>query len=370
MNTTGIWSRRSCLGLLSAAAVLCALPAGAAAAPSMSVIATGLDNPRHLSLSPNGRTLYVAAAGRAGNTCFGPRRARTCFGYSGRILALSPTGDGGAARTVAGGLLSVAGPDGSFATGPDGVSAGPDGRVVTVVTSATPRDIAGLPRRAQAQAGELLRVLPRPLSGVAAIDAFEWKNNSDGVRGDVNSNPYAVLALEDGEVVADAGANAIVSVTGRKVSLLATIRGPGRTQRVPSSLALGPDGDVFVGELAEGAGTGRARVLRLTGEGTPPTVFASGFTTVTGIAFGPDGSLYVTELTTNIRSRSAPGRVTRIAPDGTRTSFTRGLAFPQGAAVDAEGDLYVSNFSVLPARTPRAGPFRGAGGQVVKISGL
>lgn len=368
MYTTGIWSRKSRLGLLSASVAACAMPAGAAAAPSMSVLASGLDNPRHVSLAPDGRTLYVAAAGKAGGSCFGPRREQTCFGFSGRIVALSPSG--GAPRTVAGGLLSVAGPDGTFATGPDGVSAGPDGRVVTVITSSTQRDIRGIPRRAQAQAGQLFRVLPRPLTDVASIDSFEWSNNSDGVRNDTNSNPYAVLALDGSEVVADAGANAILSVVGRRVSLLATIRGPGRTQRVPSSLALGPDGDVYVGELAEGAGTGRARVLRLTGEGTPPTVYATGFTTVTGVAFGPDGSLYVTELTTNIRARSAPGRVTRIAPDGRRTSFSRGLVFPQGAAVGADGSVYVSNFSILPGRTPRSSPFRGAGGQVVKISGL
>lgn len=368
MNNTGIRSRRSHLGLLTASAVLCALPAGAVAAPSMSVLSSGLDNPRHVALSPDGRTLYVAAAGRAGRSCFGPRRAQTCVGYSGSIAALPPTG--GRWRTVQGGLLSVGGPDGSFATGPDGVSVGPDGRVVTVVTSATQREVGGIPRRAQAQAGQLFRVLPRPLTDVASIDSFEWRGNSDGVRGDTNSNPYAVLALDGSEVVADAGANAILSVVGRRVSLLATIRGPGGTQRVPSSLALGPDGDVFVGELAEGAGNGKARVLRLTGEGTPPTVFASGFTTVTGVAFGPDGSLYVTELTTNIRARSAPGRVTRIAPDGRRTSFSRGLVFPQGAAVDAAGNLYVSNFSVLPSSTPRSGPFRGAGGQVVRIRGL
>ncbi|MBB4663703.1 ScyD/ScyE family protein [Conexibacter arvalis] len=366
MTTTGFRPGRSRSGLILAAAAVLAVPGAAAAAPSMSVLARGLDNPRHVALADDG-TLYVAAAGRGGRACQGRRDERICFGFSGRIVALSPRG---AKRTVQGDLLSIAGPDGTFATGPDGVGVGPDGRVVTVITSGPPRDVRATPRRVRAQAGDLLRVLPRPLTTLASIDTFEWRHNSDGVRGDRNSNPYAVLALEGREVVADAGANAILEVSGRAVSLLAVIRGPGRSQRVPSSLAQGPDGSIYVGELAEGAGTGRARVLRLGPAGTRPTVVATGFTAITGLDFGPDGSMYVTELTTNFRSQSAPGRVTRIAPDGRRTRFTRGLIFPQGAAVAPNGDLYVSNFSVLPGRTPRRSPFRGMGGEVVRITGL
>ncbi len=358
---------RSGLGLLMAGAAACALPAAAAAAPSLSVVARGFDNPRHVALAPDG-TLYLAAAGKAGGQCVGPRREPTCIGYSGKIWALSPSNEG--KRVVQAGLLSLGGQDGTFTVGPDGVSVAPDGAIYTVIASGTPRDVGGAPRRAQAQAGELWRVRPRPLTDVASIDSFEWRHNSDGVRGDINSDPYDVLALDGRQIVADAGANAIVEARGRTVSLLATIRGPGRAQRVPTSLALGPDGDIYVGELAEGAGTGRARVLKIPPAGGTPTVVASGFTAITGLAFGGDGSMYVTELSTNLRSQSAPGRLTRIKPDGSRTSFSRGLVFPQGAAVAANGDVYLSNFSVLPARTPRRGPFRGAGGMVVKVSGL
>lgn len=357
-------------GLLAAGAAVAALafPALASAAPSMSVLARGIDNPRHVAFGPDG-TLYVASAGSGGRQCVGPRRD-LCFGFSSRVLAI---GASGAKRTVAGNLLSVAGPDGTFATGADGVGAGADGTVATVITSGTPRDIGGTPRRVQAQAGDLYRVLPRPLTDVASVDTFEWENNSDGFPRDLNSNPYAVLALSDRYVVADAGANAIVEVRDGRVSLLATIRGPGRAQRVPSSLAVDSSGAIYVGELAEGAGTGRARVLRLPPEGGAPEVVETGFTAITGIAFDRDDNLYVTELVTNVRRLGrGPGRVSKItAADARRTSYSpRGLMFPQGAAVDENGDLYVSNFSVLPARTPSRSPFRGAGGQVVRITGL
>jgi sugar lactone lactonase YvrE len=353
-------------GLTLAAAALLAAPGAAVAAPSMSVLAKGFDNPRHVALAPDG-TLYVASAGKAGGSCAGPRRSPTCIGFSGKVVSVSPKG---AKHTVQGGLLSIGGQDGTFTVGPDGVAVAPDGSVLTVIASGTPEQVRAAPPRAQAQAGQLMRVKPGPLTDLASIDTFEWEHDSDGVRGDLNSDPYDVLALEGRQLVADAGANAIVEVRGRAVSLFAVVKGPGRAQRVPTSLAQAPDGSVYVGELAEGAGTGKARVLKLGAAGDRPTVVASGFTAITGLAFGRDGSMYVTELSTNLRSQSAPGRITRIRPNGRRTSFSRGLFFPQGAAVAANGTVYLSNYSVLPARTPTRGPFRGAGGQVVKVKGL
>jgi hypothetical protein len=352
--------------LIIAAIVVLALPAVAAAAPRLSVFATGIDNPRHLGFAPNG-TLYVAAAGRAGRTCVGPRRSPTCFGFTSSILGLSASG---AKRTVAGGFLSVGGRDGTFTVGADGAGVGPGGTLWTVVTSGTPRQVRALPRRVQSQTGDLFRVLPRPIADVASIDTFEFTHNSDGVRGDVNSDPYDVLALPGRQIVADAGANALLEVRGRTISLFSVLRGPARAQRVPTSLALGPDGAIYVGELAEAGGRGAARVLRVPPTGGPPTVFASGFTTITGLGFDRAGAMYVTELTTNPRSQTAPGALVKITADGRRTTFTRGLFFPQGVAIAANGDVFVSNFSVLPARTPRRSPFRGAGGQVVRISGM
>ena len=102
--------------------------------------------------------------------------------------------------------------------------------------------------------------------------------------------------------------------------------------------------------------------------GSKPTVYQTGFTTITGLAFGPDKSMYVTELTTNTRSQKPSGAVIKVAPDGARTTLGQGTLFsPSGAVFDRSGNLYVSNFSVLPATTPKKGPYGGRGGQVVRF---
>ena len=208
-------------------------------------------------------------------------------------------------------------------------------------------------------------------SSVARVDKLEHRQNLDGIKGDRNSNPYAVLALSaNHQIVVDAGANAVLEVQDGKVSLLALIpnRKNGKRQAVPSSIALGPDGAYYVGELAESSGRGKARVWRVPAEGGTATVYRSGFTTISGVAFGPDGSLYVTEFALSFEKLN--GRLVRVAPDGSRSVLAGGkkLKAPTGAAVDSTGAVYVSNFSVLPRKTPKNSPFGGAGGTLVKIT--
>jgi glucose/arabinose dehydrogenase len=357
--------RRALVALVALGAILVAA-ASASAAPKATVFAKAIDNPRGLALGPDG-TLYVASAGHAGPTCL-DKKKENCIGLTSRVLAYSPAG---AKRVVAKGLLSGAGGDGSFAAGADGVAIGPDGHIYTVTTSGTPKDIGAAPKKFAAGAGKLFDVTLGSLNPIAAIDAFEWAHNSDGVKGDRNSNPYAVLALADRRIVADAGANAILSVDAAgTVSLLAVIPKNGKEQAVPTSLALGPDGAVYVGELALGAGKNKARIWRVALDGTPPTVFARGFTTITGLAFAPDGSLYVSELTLDPARLGPKGAIVHRRADGSVTTYKKSIAYPAGVAVAPDGSLYVSNNSILPAHTPKKSPFRGHGGEIRKITGF
>ncbi len=351
------------------AMIAAAAAAGAVVAPAngatMTVVADNLNNPRGVTIAPDG-AVYVAEAGKAGPTCIGPPDDQACAALSGSITRVRD----GVARRVVRGLASVGGRDGSFTTGADGVSVTLNGTIYIAMTAAPDCSVPrGIPRAIAGQLGRLLKYGPGGrLSRVANIARIECRTNADGA--DRNSNPYGVLALGRGrEIVVDAGANTLVNVKGRRSGTATVFPEQRGRQYVPTSIARGPDGAFYVGGLDEGGGVGAARVFRFV-PGEKPRVHMTGFTNITGLDFGPDGSLYVTQLTTaGLEAQKPGGSVIRVAPDGARTSLGVGtLFFPAGTAVDDTGAVYVSNWSVLPGSPAPAGPFKGKNGQLVKIT--
>lgn len=70
----------------------------------------------------------------------------------------------------------------------------------------------------------------------------------------------------------------------------------------------------------------------------------------TGVTIGPDGTLYVLEFATNsLLDPDSPGALWAVAPDGSKDLVaSEGLVAPGGVAVDADGQVFVTNFSVTP----------------------
>jgi hypothetical protein len=327
----------------------------------VTVVADHLNNPRGLELA--GDALYVAEAGRGGPTCL-PPPDEVCIGLTSSVTKI----DDGRQRRVVRGLLSIAGPDGTFATGVDDVSVADRGGGLFMIVTGGPCELPpGLPPEVVRQVGKLLRARDGRKPVVADITAFECANDPDG--GGPESNPYSVYAISNRhQVVADAAGNSILDVRDGKVSLLAVIPdSPNGTDQVPTSVTRGPDGAFYVGTLAEGAGNGGANVWRIV-PGQAPEVFVSGLTAVVDIAFGPDGSLYACEFSTDIENFSPAGAIVRVRPNGRRTVLGEGsLFFPGGVAVGRGGRVYVSNWSILPASGGPA-PFPpDARGQVVRL---
>jgi sugar lactone lactonase YvrE len=117
---------------------------------------------------------------------------------------------------------------------------------------------------------------------------------------------------------------------------------------VPTAIAVGPDGNFYVGNLTTFPVTaGVATIYQLTPDGQL-THFVDGVTAVTGIAFDDQGELYVLE-TSGAGSPDAPivpgtGRVVRVTDDGGLEVIATGLVFPTAMTFGADGLLYVSDY--------------------------
>jgi sugar lactone lactonase YvrE len=118
-------------------------------------------------------------------------------------------------------------------------------------------------------------------------------------------------------------------------------------QAVPTSIAVGPDGDYYVGQLTGFPfPVGGANIYRVPPEGGEPVVHASGFTNITHITFDGDGNLFVVEMFTNgLLSGDPTGAVIQVAPNGARLVLaSEGLVNPAGVAYSPDGNLYVTNY--------------------------
>jgi hypothetical protein len=180
-------------------------------------------------------------------------------------------------------------------------------------------------------ARKLFLILHESVHEFADLGAFEASVNPDG--GAIDSNPFDLAVTPHGIVVADAAANALLIVDwlGR-VDWIATLpnevvptsnvkalahcpAGPPPicglpdaipAQPVTASVAIGPDGAYYVGELKGfPAPTGRSRIWRIApgtrhaqcGSSPKCSVVAQGFTSIIDLKVDSDGrTLYVVEL--------------------------------------------------------------------------
>ena len=169
----------------------------------------------------------------------------------------------------------------------------------------------------------------------------------------------------------DAASNTLDAVDHRgAVTQLAFLPNPAHSDAVPTCVAEGPGGDLYLGQLAPGAPLNGGNIYRYSLATHRLTVWQSGFNVVDGCGFDEHGNFYATEFQAHGfnpgPSGNPAGDVVKIAPNGARSVLGAGqLFYPQGFATDHEGHIYVSNWSILPGTPAHPGM---PTGQVVKIT--
>jgi len=178
----------------------------------------------------------------------------------------------------------------------------------------------------------------------------------------MEADPYGVIVGPYGTMVANAGGHVENGVSKGNDLLRVTSNGtisevaqfPARPpaadptdliNTVPTSVAQGPDGAFYVGELT-GAPfyPNEARVWRVV-PGQPPTVFAQGFTTIVDLVFDDQGRLLVLGTAPDPFDTEGDGTLTRIESNGQRTVLFGpgdGVKDPGGVAPAGNGVFYVS----------------------------
>jgi len=340
------------IALILGSAATAAFASDTTGAASVTVYASGLNNPRGLKFGPDG-DLYVAEGGVGGSDPALPTPDCTVPSPVGPYTG-SPVGsriskidrDGGR-TTVADNLPSsqTSPAVGSLVSGVADI-AFLDGNLYAILAS------AGCSHGVPSIPNGVIRVRrDGTWSMIADLSAFQ------------RAHPVAVIDPDDFEP--DGTWYSMIAVHGTLYAVepnhaeIDRIRTNGRITRVidmsasvgsvqPTALAY-HRGNFYVGNLGflpQDPGT--ANIWKVT-PGGDISLHASGFDMVLGLTFDHRGRMYVLQSSEAPVLTPGTGSVVRVNPDGTeRTVIASGLFFPTAITFGPDGALYISNIGFGP----------------------
>ncbi|HSJ33752.1 MAG TPA: ScyD/ScyE family protein [Acidimicrobiia bacterium] len=259
------------------------------------------------------------------------------FAYETPLFGLNATADGDLLVADAGqGIVSLGATEGELIEAlpgvTDAVETG-DGDILAITGEPPEEGVQG--------AATLYRITSDATEPIA--DLWEWEQANNPDQNDplvgpdnVQSNPYDLARIDGATLVADAAGNVLLEVAddgsvewkalfpaqmGDTAPLKQAVGCPDAppeaaefcglppqipAQSVPTSVAVGPDGNYYVGELTGFPGTpGLSRIWQVTpdatnvecpGAGCTQVFEGRAFSAIIDVAFGADGTFYVLEL--------------------------------------------------------------------------
>ena len=316
---------------------LCSFAFADSLSPNVSTFATGLIQPRGLKFGPDGN-LYVAEAGTGGSLT----TTGMCdqLGYRGGFTArISKITANGTRTTVAANLPSTT-DDFDDTMGVSDVAF--IGNTLYALLSG-----AGCTHGHATNNNAVLRVNANGTTTLVA-DLSAYLATHPVVNQPADLEPdgtwYNMIAVGGDLVAVNPNQGNIERITTAGTISRIVDFSINQGHIVPTAMAF--DGDLYVGNLGLfPIVRGSEKILKVTLTGQV-TTFASGLTTVLGLALDAAHRLYVLENSTGPDDFPTPGtgKVVRITQSGGMEVIASGLSLPTAMTLGPDGNLYVSNW--------------------------